>query len=813
MLNARVRSRPRWLIVPVALLTCLVAFAPPVPSLAGGQGAPTRQRGTPGVATRSAVVNFAELARQEALNPPPPRPPMAIHPPLRPPEERTGHRAQGKGQKAKGKGRKAKEQRTPRPLVPSPPPGASFLAKEDNLTFIPPDTHGAVGPNHLMVTLNGTVRIQDRMGGVISDVSLDTFWSAVLPPDEGTFDPRVLYDPFENRWMTCAASADFFGILSSLLLGVSQTADPTGNWNLYQVDADPLDFLFFDFPTLGFNRNWIVVTGNMFDNFFFNFIESDIYAFDKADLYAGGAGMFTMFFDGAAFTQQPAVTLDNTLDTMYLVQDFTFFLPFGVSGALRIDTITGPVGAEMYAPGVAIIDPGDPWEIFGCDAPQLGSPFGVATNDSRIGNVMFRNGSLWVTHPIFLPAFAPCRAAVQWWEISTPGVGGRPVLRSRGTQPDGFTIQQRGRIDDPTGETFYFFPSLAVNRNNDVLIGYSRSSLQQFVSANYSFRLGSDPPNTLRDDTVLKAGEAPYFKDFGTGVNRWGDYSNTVIDPLDDCLWTIQEFAMTPVNGTDRWGTWWGKICPPTEVIPTADLALTKSDAPDPVFAGSNLTYTLTVTNNGPDPATGVTLIDLLPPGVTFISCTASQGTCSQAGGVVTADLGALPSGGVATVTIVVRPNAPGEIVNEADVMGNEEDPDPLNNAASATTTVLAAVGPDLTGVWDSLTQTCRGSGARRVCWLNGTFTVQNRGGRRAGASVLKFFLSSDGAVDPGDRFLTQVIIGPRDPAKSQRTRLSVVLPPGVSASGGFVIGFVDATGLVVETDEANNQIVFGPVP
>jgi hypothetical protein len=118
---------------------------------------------------------------------------------------------------------------------------------------------------------------------------------------------------------------------------------------------------------------------------------------------------------------------------------------------------------------------------------------------------------------------------------------------------------QFGRIDDGVPPvTFYAYPSIAVNRNNDVLIGYSRFSSSQFASANYAYRAGTDPVNTLQPDVVLKAGEASYNKTFGGPSNRWGDYSNTQVDPIDDkALWTIQEYAASPAN---TWGTWWGRL-------------------------------------------------------------------------------------------------------------------------------------------------------------------------------------------------------------------------------------------------------------
>ncbi|MGH2572175.1 MAG: DUF11 domain-containing protein, partial [Actinomycetota bacterium] len=129
-----------------------------------------------------------------------------------------------------------------------------------------------------------------------------------------------------------------------------------------------------------------------------------------------------------------------------------------------------------------------------------------------------------------------------------------------------------------------------------------------------------------------------------------------------------------------------------------ADLSISKSDSPDPVFAGQELTYTLTVNNGGPADATGVTATDTLPSGVTFGSASASQGSCSQAGGTVTCNLGGLGSGAPpATVTIKVTPQSPGQITNSASVTGNEEDPAPGNNSDTETTTVNAAADLSVT--------------------------------------------------------------------------------------------------------------------
>ena len=89
-----------------------------------------------------------------------------------------------------------------------------------------------------------------------------------------------------------------------------------------------------------------------------------------------------------------------------------------------------------------------------------------------------------------------------------------------------------------------------------------------------------------------------------------------------------------------------------------ADLSVTKTDSPDPVLQGQELTYTVTVANGGPAQATGVTLTDTLPAGVTFVSVLPASPACSEAGGTVTCDLGAIDSGSDSVVTIKVKPGA-----------------------------------------------------------------------------------------------------------------------------------------------------------
>jgi uncharacterized repeat protein (TIGR01451 family) len=123
-----------------------------------------------------------------------------------------------------------------------------------------------------------------------------------------------------------------------------------------------------------------------------------------------------------------------------------------------------------------------------------------------------------------------------------------------------------------------------------------------------------------------------------------------------------------------------------TTAVGITNLGITKTDSPDPVSSGGTLTYTVVVTNSGPDASTGATITDALPAGVTFSS--ASPG-CVNSSGTVTCTVGALANGGSQSFTITTTVTASsGTLSNTATIVANESDPVPANNSSTATTSV-----------------------------------------------------------------------------------------------------------------------------
>jgi uncharacterized protein len=133
----------------------------------------------------------------------------------------------------------------------------------------------------------------------------------------------------------------------------------------------------------------------------------------------------------------------------------------------------------------------------------------------------------------------------------------------------------------------------------------------------------------------------------------------------------------------------------------SADLSVTKVEGDDPVTAGTNLSYTITVSNDGPDPAENVSLTDTLPAGTSFVSLTPPGGwSCTGPGGSFPCTIGSLAVGSAAfTLTIAVDPDvvAGTVLTNQATVSSTTSDPDSGDLSATEMTTVSASADLSVT--------------------------------------------------------------------------------------------------------------------
>jgi len=436
----------------------------------------------------------------------------------------------------------------------------NFAALGDNNTSIPPDTHGAAGPNHLMTMLNTQVRRQSLSGVTQSTTSLSSFWFPAGA--SGPFDPRIIYDAGSGRWLaTC--DDDAFTAGSGVMFAISSTSDPSGAWTFYNIDADPTNVNWADYPDIGVNNTWIAITNNMFTVAGNAFSGTAMWVIDKSTaLVPGGPITLTFFpvgFDfgplgSYGFTLRPCLTF-GAEPKLYIV-DNTGWSSAGTF-LIRISEITGTGPAPVWSQTAGSIFAGTGWFLVAnnffygqINAPQFGAAGLVRTNDPRMLNAVFRNGRIWCTHSAGLPVGGPAdRTAVFWYQLD-PLAMPAPIVQS-------------GVLDGGVG-VHHFFPSITANSLDEAMLGFSRSDATKFVEAAYTSRFALDPPGTMDPISVLKLGEDSYIKDFGTTI-RWGDYSATMVDPRNDiCMWTLQEYAAMDVGpgpSDDRWGTWWGWVC------------------------------------------------------------------------------------------------------------------------------------------------------------------------------------------------------------------------------------------------------------
>ena len=265
---------------------------------------------------------------------------------------------------------------------------------------------------------------------------------------------------------------------------------------------------------------------------------SKVWVIPKAQLLAASPPATITWFEfpdppGSDFTMQPAHTFGTPGAEYILFEGFSNRL-----GVAWIDNVSGtPVWHSPLQVPVA------PYASTNSlpDAPQAGIDCTVDTADTRLLNSVYRNGSVWTVHHVVGPSG---KVEVAWYRID-PGTG---------------ALVSQGRVGDPN--RWYYYPSIAVNKDNVAAIGFSGSSTAEFVGGYYTLIQPSTGTAEARR-VQLKAGEATYFKTFSGTENRWGDFSATSVDPTDDTsFWTLQEYAALPVSGISQWGTWWGKFTP-----------------------------------------------------------------------------------------------------------------------------------------------------------------------------------------------------------------------------------------------------------
>ncbi len=416
----------------------------------------------------------------------------------------------------------------------------------------PPDPHGAAGPAHLMNVVNSSVAIFDKLGAVQTSGTLFSFFDPIS--STGTFDPRVVYDTIEERFVVI--TLEFFnsgGTQSRLLVAVSDDSNPMGTWYLQEINALTLigaQNHWADFPALAVDEDNVYVTANMFSVGAGGFNNALIFILPKGagsgGFYDGGVGTVTKILPPGSgsgnYSLSPARMIephpDSTVGTFFSSYNGAFVV--GGERFVQVYTLTNPLGSPTLTQELVSI--GNPEQAGAVpDAPQ---PSGQAldTDGRKVLDSVWRDDNLYMVSTFRVAS----QATVHWMQMDTSTLFDTVLL-------------DQGNVDgeDIAENAYTFYPSIAVDSAGRVGIGFAASGTTLFAGSYLTYRFATDPPGTHQPSVTVAAGTGIYVHVDGDGRNRWGDYSGIAADPLDDCMWVYGEYVKTP----HVWGTKWGQFC------------------------------------------------------------------------------------------------------------------------------------------------------------------------------------------------------------------------------------------------------------
>ena len=401
----------------------------------------------------------------------------------------------------------------------------------------PSDDNMAVGPNHIVQTVNSEWSVYDKTGHVMAGFpkSLGSIWTSLgghCAGEQG--DPIVQYDRLADRWFLSQIGSE--SAPYSLCIAVSKTNDPTGAYFLYEYSFGN------NFPDYPHYSVWPTASNPAYlqmAHLFLNlqsFVGTAACAYDRAGMLAGKAKpvqiCFTIANDGGF---QP-----SDLDGSTPPPDGSpgYFITFETTSLNQYQlspnfanpsqsTFVGPINIPVSSFSPACNGGGT------C-MPQKGTTQKLdSLADRMMYRLAYRNFGDHESMVINESVTAGSSVGPRWYEIRTPN--NTPTVFQQGTySPD---------------STFRWMGSIAMDKAGDILMGYSISSSTIDPGIAYTGRVPGDASGTMESENILLNGTH-----FQSGHSRWGDYSAMRIDPSDDCtFWFTTQYMAA--SGDFSWAT------------------------------------------------------------------------------------------------------------------------------------------------------------------------------------------------------------------------------------------------------------------
>jgi len=432
----------------------------------------------------------------------------------------------------------------------------------DPSAWVPPDSHMAVGPSNVVVTVNNLIAWYDKSGNLQNLQSQDSFFGN-SDTEHNLFDARIVYDPFGGHFYAISVyrnqdEDDPFTGQSDVFFAESNTSDPTQGWHATSfntLETDNLGEYWVDYPTLSVDAYGVYVTAN-YVLFQPDFPPNESSEPDDEDPppsgVAGGSttrlfildkeGNSRQTYDPEHLTGTPNIStpqaaivygnqatygLTGTFLVAYQQNDNanSFLYVIKTSGAA-----TGAASFSMTPINVGNISNTVPTS--GNFAKQPNN-VGLDAGNAWIYSAVWRAGILYATTEI-VPKDTPNRAVVHWFRVDT----------------NSMTLKDQGDVtaDDLGPEISTTYGSITVNGSGQFAIGFSASSKNLYAGAYYAV-YGADGKLQTTIQT-LRSGQDAFVIADSPGANRWGDYSGSAVDPSNDnSFWFFDEYALAPAKG------------------------------------------------------------------------------------------------------------------------------------------------------------------------------------------------------------------------------------------------------------------------
>jgi len=436
-----------------------------------------------------------------------------------------------------------------------------------------PDSHCAVGPDHVVAVANSHVRFLKKDGTVTFQQNLNGsggFWG-----NQGAgatvFDPETIYDPHSGRFMVIAAEMS-----RAYLFAVSDDADPNGTWHKYRFTSGwPANLSSIDSPTIAVDDKAVYLGAD-----FRSGTSYHISIYPKAALLAGKPAASPK---SLTFPRPPGwSTLDVALGlpvhygkapALYMIGHYP-----GRSTKVRVYAITNP----LTTPKVTTLDLTVPSYDNPAAVKQKGTTVAFLTVDARMWHCVWRDGSLWACHHQ-----GQGQVTTRWYEIQTgawPASGAPKLIQTGDIKP---------------GTSSAFMASISADAYGNAMVCYARSSANEFASIARVWRRKGDALGTMRQETIVRQSSG-YFSVYP----RWGDFSSTVVDPQDGAsFWYTHEY----LPRTNRWSCWVGRFRaqPPTLSADKGALSATTGGVvnfklDNPILAGKLFALAGSVSGTSP---------------------------------------------------------------------------------------------------------------------------------------------------------------------------------------------------------------------